>query len=117
MKIYLATSPWNAFRQGLQSQLTEYGFEVYLGGQPLSESEQKFLKEALDGVDAGVLLLPCGPEPCLEIGYIAGRGKPVFILDVAVYSPEIAHAAWPGVHSGPELVAALEVAEKTKLEI
>jgi hypothetical protein len=108
MGIYIATSPWNAYRQSLEAQLLRHGFTVRVGGQPLCETDQTCLKETLDGMEVGVLLLPCGPEACLEIGYVAGRGKPVFILEVAACSPEIAYAAWGGVHSGQELEDALE---------
>jgi hypothetical protein len=108
MEIYIATSPWNTFQQSLQAQLATHGFTVRVGGQPLEEADRKRLRDTLDRTDVGVLLLPCGPEPCLEIGYMAGRGKPVFILDANVYSPEIAHEAWRGVRSGNELVDALE---------
>ena len=37
-------------------------------------------KRHLDRCDAGVLILPAGKSGHLELGYVAGQGKPVYIL-------------------------------------
>ena len=37
-------------------------------------------KEHLDRCDAAILVLPAGKSGHLELGYMAGKGKPVFIL-------------------------------------
>lgn len=39
-----------------------------------------FDQHHLDDADAGVLVLPAGKSGHLELGYIAGQGKPAFIL-------------------------------------
>lgn len=40
----------------------------------------EFDKHHLDTADAAVLLLPAGRSGHLELGYMAGRGRPTFIL-------------------------------------
>ena len=40
----------------------------------------EFDKYHLDRVDAAVLVLPAGRSAHLELGYMAGRGKPTFVL-------------------------------------
>ena len=37
-------------------------------------------KHHLDRCDSGILVLPCGRSGHLELGYLAGQGKPTYIL-------------------------------------
>lgn len=39
-----------------------------------------FDKHHLDRVDAGILVYPAGKSAHLEMGYLAGQGKPTYIL-------------------------------------
>lgn len=46
-------------------------------------------KAALDWADCGVLVMPCGRSAHLEIGYIAGQGKPCAVLACEPMEPEL----------------------------
>ena len=50
----------------------------------------EFDKKHLDESDAFVLVLPAGRSAHMELGYMAGNGKPTFIL----YNPEVENDRW-----------------------
>lgn len=105
--IYLIGSLRNPAVPELANRLRGHGFEVfddwYAAGpeaddkwQAYEEARGRTYKDALAGwaatnvygfdkrhldrADAGVLSLPAGKSGHLELGYLAGRGKPVFVL-------------------------------------
>lgn len=107
-RIYLIGSLRNSAVPALARALRTEGHEVYddwHAAGPWADDHWKYyervdrghsFKEALTGwaathifqndklhlnqADTGVLLLPAGVSGHLELGYLAGQGKPVFIL-------------------------------------
>lgn len=59
---------WSAeeFRKNLSDPIAERGFNSDFNG--------------MEWADACVLILPCGKSAHMEAGYMAGKGKPVFVL-------------------------------------
>ncbi len=108
MKVYLIGSLRNPGVPVVGSALRKCGFDVFddwFAAGPRAddhwqEYEQKvrghtfiealegraarhvfeFDKRNLDDSDAGVLVLPAGKSGHMELGYLAGQGKPVYIL-------------------------------------
>lgn len=56
---------------------------------PIARRSFSLDKAALDHADCGVLLLPCGRSAHLEVGYLAGRGVPVFTVVQEPVEPEL----------------------------
>jgi nucleoside 2-deoxyribosyltransferase len=66
----------------------------------------------MDWADCCVLVLPCGRSAHIEAGYMAGRGKPVWVLAVEPCEPELMYKLCkPGglVTSVVELLGAMGV--------
>lgn len=55
------------------------GYKEALAGRA-AQTVFHFDKENLDRCDAGVLVLPAGKSGHIEFGYMAGRGKPAYVL-------------------------------------
>lgn len=56
---------------------------------PVAEAGFKFDHDALDWADCGVLVMPCGRSAHLELGYLAGQGKPCAVLAPEPMEPEL----------------------------
>lgn len=56
---------------------------------PIAEAGFKSDKDALDWAEVGVLVMPCGRSAHLELGYLAGQGKPCAILACEPMEPEL----------------------------
>ena len=56
---------------------------------PIAEAGFKSDKHALDWADCGLLVLPCGRSAHLELGYLAGQGKPCAVLATDPTEPEL----------------------------
>jgi hypothetical protein len=66
---------------------------------------------ALRWAEVGVLLLPCGRSAHLEAGYLAGAGKPLYVLLAEHQEPELMYGLATGLYLGvDELLAALSTA-------
>ena len=105
--IYLIGSLRNPELPGVANYLRGYGFDVFddwFAGGPIADDswqdyeKQKgtpydvalrshaaehvfyFDKHHLDRSDIGVLLMPAGKSGHLELGYMKGMGKPVYVL-------------------------------------
>lgn len=48
--------------------------------RPSAQNTYQFDKRHIDASDVMVAVLPCGKSAHLEIGYMIGKGKPVFLL-------------------------------------
>jgi nucleoside 2-deoxyribosyltransferase len=68
---------WTAsqYREGLQAPLAQRGFNSDFDG--------------MKWADVGVLLLPCGRSAHLELGWMAGAGKPTVICTHNGEEPEL----------------------------
>lgn len=65
-------------------------------------------KGALDWCDTLVLVLPCGRSAHLEAGYVAGRGKRVFVLlSEKGFEPELMYLLCAGVFTDLETLLAV----------
>lgn len=69
-----ADDKWQAYEQARGRTYAE-ALQGYAAGHVFA-----FDKEHLDRADAGVLVLPAGKSGHLELGYLAGRGTPTFVL-------------------------------------
>lgn len=97
---------------------TEWDVDRYLTALTHPVAQAGFDSDfgAMHWADAGVLLLPCGRSAHLEAGWIAGQGKPVWVvLDAAEFpapggsNPELMYKIATGiVRDLGELLAALE---------
>src|SRR5690606_16841454 len=47
---------------------------------PAAQNVFQFDKKHLDMADAAVLVMPAGKSGHLELGYMAGKGKPTYVL-------------------------------------
>lgn len=105
--IYLIGSLRNAEIPATASYLRQLGFEVFddwFAAGPIADDSWQayekgrgtkyqdairsyaaqhvfeFDKYHLDRVDAGILVMPAGKSGHLELGYLAGKGKPTYVL-------------------------------------
>ncbi len=69
-----ADAKWQEFEQAQGRTFLE---ALYA---PHANNAFQFDKRHLDCADAFVLVLPCGKSGHLELGYVAGKGKPTYIL-------------------------------------
>jgi nucleoside 2-deoxyribosyltransferase len=79
---------------------------------PVAEAGFRRDADAMDWADCCVLVLPCGRSAHIEAGYMAGRGKPVWVLAVEPCEPELMYKLCkPGglVTSVVELLGAMGV--------
>lgn len=65
----------DAFRAVLDHPIAQAGFELD--------------RDALNRADTGVLVMPCGRPAHLELGYLAGQGKPCAVLACDPMEPEL----------------------------
>lgn len=56
---------------------------------PLAEAGFRHDRYALDWADTGVLVMPCGRSAHLELGYLAGQGKPCAVITHEQMEPEL----------------------------
>lgn len=72
------------FREALQHPVAKHGF--------------KSDADAVDGCEAGVLVLPSGRSSHLEAGYIVGAGKPLHVLLSERQEPELMYRWATALH-------------------
>jgi len=111
VKIYVASSWRNQYQPGVVMALRDAGHEVYdfrgIDGFHWSEIDPDWLTwtpsqylvglnhefahrgfnrdfNAMKDCDACVYVMPCGPSASMEMGWFAGKGRPV-----VVYIPEL----------------------------
>lgn len=83
-------------------------FAEILTSSPVAADGFHLDKEALDGCDTCVLVLPCGRSAHLELGYAAGQGKDTFVLLSDPCEPELMYLLCTGLAADlPSLLAAL----------
>lgn len=54
--------------------------------------------EGMRWADCCVLVLPCGRSAHSEAGYMAGMGKPVYVLSQSRHEPELMYKLFSGVY-------------------
>lgn len=119
MKLYVASSWRNDHQPSVVATLREWGHEIYdfrnppessgFGWEALNENWQQWTPEefrralrhpiaqagyaadrgGMDWAEACVLVLPCGRSAHLEAGFMAGQGKPVWVLMPEACEPEL----------------------------
>lgn len=70
----IADDEWQAYENA-----RGHSYKEALGGYA-ARHVFEFDKHHLDRADIGVLVLPAGKSGHLELGYMAGQGKPTFVL-------------------------------------
>jgi hypothetical protein len=79
---------------------------------PVARHEYLRDRDAMEWADCCVLVLPCGRSAHVEAGWMAAKGKPVWVLGVEPFEPELMYKLFnPGgvCVSLMELLAALGV--------
>lgn len=74
---------WKAYETKYRNRSYEEALKGYA-----AQHVFQFDKHHLDSADAAVLTLPAGRSGHLELGYMAGRGKPTYILLDGSYREE-----------------------------
>jgi hypothetical protein len=70
-----ADAHWHVYEE----QHRRHGYSEALAGYA-ARHVFEYDRQHLDWADAGVLVMPAGKSGHLELGYLAGQGKPVFVL-------------------------------------
>lgn len=77
----------------------KWTFEEYSEGlrHPLAQKQFKADLMSLDWADTCVLVLPCGRSAHTEAGWMAGKGKRVFVYMPEMQEPELMYKLFDGV--------------------
>ena len=76
-----------------------WSFEDYSKGlkHPLAKKQLESDLMALDWADTCLLILPCGRSAHTEAGWMAGKGKRVFVFIPEMQEPELMYGLFDGI--------------------
>jgi hypothetical protein len=100
----------NGFRwTDIDENALNWTFDEYAEGLHHPKAERQFQAdlEALDWADTCILVLPCGRSAHTEAGWLAGRGKRVFVYIPEMQEPELMYKLFDGVTGSLEELLAL----------
>ena len=83
----------------LDENVEKWTFEDYSEGlrHPLSQKQFDADLMSMDWADTCVLVLPCGRSAHTEAGWMAGKGKRVFVFMPEMQEPELMYKLFDGV--------------------
>ena len=100
----------NGFRwTDIDENAPNWTFDEYAEGLHNPKAERQFQAdmEALNWADTCVLVLPCGRSAHTEAGWLAGRGKRVFVFIPEMQEPELMYKLFDAVTGSMEDLLAL----------
>lgn len=99
---------WSAIDPDWQQWTTEE-YRDLLGGHRVAKAGFKSDFDAMQAADTCVLVLPSGRSAHLEAGWMAGKGRTVFVLQLTKEEPELMYLMTDGIAAS--LVELLDLLE------